>query len=108
MGRVERLTFSRSLFGRSEKGAASQWAWGAGLFYGDAMITPAISVLSSVKSLMIVTPALGTYVVPITVSSPRPLGQCATVSPSRMTPENGQGAAFRETPRLAGMIGGAG
>ena len=41
-------------------------AVGAGLFYGDAMITPAISVLSAVEGLKLVTPNLGDYVVPIT------------------------------------------
>ena len=37
------------------------------LFYGDAMITPALSVLSAVEGLKIVTPAFEPYVVPITV-----------------------------------------
>ncbi len=37
------------------------------LFYGDAIITPALSVLSAVEGLKIVTPALDAYVVPITV-----------------------------------------
>src|ERR1700716_2221353 len=37
------------------------------LFYGDAMITPALSVLSAVEGLKIVAPALETYVVPLTV-----------------------------------------
>jgi KUP system potassium uptake protein len=37
------------------------------LFYGDAIITPALSVLSAVEGLKLVTPALDTYVVPITV-----------------------------------------
>ncbi len=37
------------------------------LFYGDAIITPALSVLSAVEGLKIVTPALEAYVVPITV-----------------------------------------
>jgi KUP system potassium uptake protein len=41
-------------------------AVGAGLFYGDAMITPAISVLSAVEGLKLVTPKLNDYVVPIT------------------------------------------
>lgn len=40
---------------------------GASLFYGDAVITPAISVLSAVEGLEIVTPALEPYVVPITL-----------------------------------------
>ena len=37
------------------------------LFYGDAIITPALSVLSAVEGIKIVTPALDAYVVPITV-----------------------------------------
>ena len=40
---------------------------GAALFYGDGMITPAISVLSAVEGLEIATPGLGAYVVPISV-----------------------------------------
>jgi KUP system potassium uptake protein len=37
------------------------------LFYGDAIITPALSVLSAVEGLKIATPAFEAYVVPITV-----------------------------------------
>ncbi|PRD58007.1 potassium transporter Kup [Phyllobacterium myrsinacearum] len=40
---------------------------GASLFYGDAVITPAISVLSAVEGLEIVTPSLEPFVVPITL-----------------------------------------
>ena len=40
---------------------------GASLFLGDAMITPALSVLSAVEGLKIVAPALHEYVVPIAV-----------------------------------------
>jgi len=40
---------------------------GAALFYGDGVITPAISVLSAVEGLEVVTPALKPYVVPITL-----------------------------------------
>ena len=36
----------------------------AALFYGDSMITPAISVLSAVEGLQVVVPALDDYVVP--------------------------------------------
>ena len=39
----------------------------AALFYGDAMITPALSVLSAVEGLEIVTPAFHSYVVPVAV-----------------------------------------
>src|SRR6202142_1443693 len=38
----------------------------AALFYGDAVITPALSVLSAVEGLDIATPAFHGYVVPIT------------------------------------------
>ena len=39
----------------------------AGLFFGDSMITPAISVLSAVEGLEIVTPRLTPFVMPIAV-----------------------------------------
>ena len=39
---------------------------GAGLLFGDGMITPAISVVSAVEGLDVATPAFGPYVVPIT------------------------------------------
>jgi KUP system potassium uptake protein len=38
------------------------------LFYGDAMITPALSVLSAVEGLKLVTPALEPYIVPMAVA----------------------------------------
>jgi len=40
---------------------------GASLFYGDAVITPAISVLSAVEGMKVVTPAFEPYVVPLTL-----------------------------------------
>ncbi len=39
---------------------------GAALFFGDSMITPAISVLSAVEGLKVVDPHLGDFVVPVT------------------------------------------
>ncbi|MCW2967915.1 MAG: potassium transporter Kup, partial [Solirubrobacteraceae bacterium] len=41
--------------------------FGASLFYGDGMITPAISVLSAVEGLKVAAPALKDVVVPITL-----------------------------------------
>lgn len=41
---------------------------GAALFYGDSVITPAISVLSAVEGMEIVTPVLKPYVLPISVA----------------------------------------
>ena len=40
---------------------------GASLFYGDGVITPAISVLSAVEGLKVLTPQLSHWVVPLTV-----------------------------------------
>ncbi len=40
---------------------------GAALFYGDSVITPAISVLSAFEGLELATPAFKAYVVPLTV-----------------------------------------
>src|SRR6266508_5056040 len=37
------------------------------LFYGDAIITPALSVLSAIEGLKLATPAFEPYVVPITI-----------------------------------------
>ena len=37
------------------------------LFYGDAIITPALSVLSAIEGLKVVTPTFDAYVVPLTV-----------------------------------------
>lgn len=42
--------------------------FGAALFYGDGMITPAISVLSAVEGLEIAAPALEAYVIPISLA----------------------------------------
>ena len=42
--------------------------FGAALFYGDGMITPAISVLSAVEGLEVATPLLRPYVIPVTLA----------------------------------------
>jgi KUP system potassium uptake protein len=41
--------------------------FGTAIFFGDGVITPAISVLSAVEGLEVAAPGLHTYVVPITV-----------------------------------------
>ena len=41
--------------------------FGAALFYGDGVITPAISVLSAVEGLEVATPALKPFVIPLTI-----------------------------------------
>jgi len=41
---------------------------GAALFYGDAIITPAISVLSAVEGLKLVAPAFDPYILPLSMA----------------------------------------
>jgi KUP system potassium uptake protein len=41
--------------------------FGASLFYGDGVITPAISVLSAISGLKVASPSIGSLVVPIAV-----------------------------------------
>ncbi|ASF47066.1 potassium transporter Kup [Methylovulum psychrotolerans] len=41
--------------------------FGTALFYGDGIITPAISVLSAVEGLQVAAPGLEAYVLPITI-----------------------------------------
>lgn len=59
--------------GTTERGSRSRWLltvlgmFGAALFYGDSMITPAISVLSAVEGLNVATSVFEPYIVPITV-----------------------------------------
>jgi KUP system potassium uptake protein len=40
---------------------------GAAMFYGDGMVTPAMSVLSAVEGLEVATPAFKSFVIPITM-----------------------------------------
>ncbi|MDP3540801.1 MAG: potassium transporter Kup [Azonexus sp.] len=40
---------------------------GAAMFYGDGMVTPAISVLSAVEGLEVATPAFKPFVIPVTM-----------------------------------------
>ncbi|MDD5036285.1 MAG: KUP/HAK/KT family potassium transporter, partial [Methylococcaceae bacterium] len=42
--------------------------FGAALFYGDGIITPAISVLSAVEGLEVAAPGLHRYVIPLTLA----------------------------------------
>ena len=55
------------------KGTRRHWwivalgMFGAAMFYGDAIITPAMTVLSAVEGLQIITPAFSTFVMPISI-----------------------------------------
>ena len=41
--------------------------FGVALFYGDGVITPAISVLSAIEGTQVVTPSLHAWIVPLTL-----------------------------------------
>ena len=65
------LALASQLFRKNRKlsGAATVIAvFAASLFYGDAVITPAISVLSAVEGISVATPALEKWVVPATIA----------------------------------------
>ena len=60
-----------------ENPRAPGWLWsgvaglgltGAGMFYGDSLITPAISVLSAIEGLEVATPLFKPWVIPITLA----------------------------------------
>ncbi len=52
---------------RTTAALAALGVFGAALFLGDSMITPAISVLSAVEGVKVVSPSLDDWVIPITV-----------------------------------------
>ena len=53
--------------GPKKKAIVALGLFGAALFYGDGVVTPAVSVLSAVEGLQVVTPALTPYVIPISL-----------------------------------------
>src|SRR5262245_15874331 len=54
--------------GRTKFVLAGLGVFGAALFFGDSMITPAISVLSAVEGTETISSSMDSYVVPITVT----------------------------------------
>jgi KUP system potassium uptake protein len=66
-GTMALLSLALSAAGKFENVVLLLGLAGASLFFGDAMITPAISVLSAVEGINIITPALESYIVPISV-----------------------------------------
>ncbi|MGD9510769.1 MAG: potassium transporter Kup [Geminicoccaceae bacterium] len=65
-GTLSLMALAQSALGRSTGAVFFLGVAGAALFYGDAVITPAISVLSAIEGLKLVTPALDRFVLPIT------------------------------------------
>ncbi|MCO6392296.1 potassium transporter Kup [Aliihoeflea aestuarii] len=66
-GTLSLMALARQNAGRFSPGVMLLGMIGAGLFLGDALITPAISVLSAVEGLEVATPTFAPYVIPITV-----------------------------------------
>src|SRR6185295_7997871 len=53
--------------GRRTSGVFALGIVGAAMFYGDSVITPAISVLSAIEGLAVAAPRFEHYVIPLTV-----------------------------------------
>ncbi|MEO5760453.1 MAG: potassium transporter Kup [Mesorhizobium sp.] len=66
-GTLSLMSLARSAYPKGARLILAIGLCGAALFFGDAIITPAISVLSAVEGLEVVTPTLDAYVVPITL-----------------------------------------
>ncbi|QGM47492.1 potassium transporter Kup [Methylocystis heyeri] len=67
-GILSLMALAQSALGRRANAVFLLGVAGAALFSGDAIITPAISVLSAVEGLDLVTHSLNDYVIPITLA----------------------------------------
>jgi KUP system potassium uptake protein len=66
-GTLALMALAQRALGRSAPVLVLLGIISAALFYGDALITPALSVLSAIEGLKVATPAFDPYVVPLTV-----------------------------------------
>jgi KUP system potassium uptake protein len=66
-GTLSLMALARKTFTKAPAWITALGVVGAAMFYGDAMITPAISVLSAVEGVELVAPELTRWVVPITL-----------------------------------------
>jgi KUP system potassium uptake protein len=66
-GTLTLLALAQRGLGKSSIGLLFLGGLGASLFFGDAIITPAISVLSAVEGLKLVTSTLEPVVIPVTL-----------------------------------------
>ncbi len=66
-GTLALMALAQRALGRGAGGVVLCGIISAALFYGDAMITPALSVLSAIEGLKVATPAFDSYIVPLTV-----------------------------------------
>jgi len=66
-GTLSLVALARKTFSNPPAWITGLGVLGAALFFGDAIITPAVSVLSAVEGLEIVAPSLTRFVIPITL-----------------------------------------
>lgn len=66
-GTLSLMTLAKSGFAKGGGWVTALGVLGAALFFGDAIITPAMSVLSAVEGVKLVAPQLESWIVPITV-----------------------------------------
>lgn len=66
-GTLSLMVLARRTFERAPLAITGLGVLGASLFFGDAMLTPAISVLSAVEGLELVAPRLQAWVIPLTL-----------------------------------------
>jgi KUP system potassium uptake protein len=67
-GTLSLMALARRAGGRGARIAAVLGVIGASLFYGDAALTPAVSVLSAVEGLKLVSPHFEHVVLPLTIA----------------------------------------
>ncbi|MEW6435631.1 MAG: potassium transporter Kup [Pseudomonadota bacterium] len=66
-GTLSLMALAQTAFGRRAAPIFFLGVAGAALFSGDAIITPAISVLSALEGLQVATPVFSDYILPLTI-----------------------------------------
>lgn len=67
-GILSLMALARKINGMWGKFILGAGLLGLGLFYGDAVITPAISVMSAVEGLKLVSPVFDNFILPLTIA----------------------------------------
>ncbi|MGL6208239.1 MAG: potassium transporter Kup, partial [Paracoccaceae bacterium] len=67
-GTLSLVALTQQVIGRRTFAILALGVLGCALFFGDAIITPAISVLSAVEGLKLVTPGFEPYILPVTLT----------------------------------------
>lgn len=67
-GTLSLMALAQEAIGRTSWPIVALGVVGAALFYGDSIITPAVSVLSATEGLKVASPAFEPYVLPMTIA----------------------------------------